>query len=365
MERIFAEDVLSKWERVERTLAHEPVDRAALHEQLSYNPGVIADWTGKAVEGFNYGLEDICQVIRKTMDTCFPPVMPRGTARVTSPDGFVYQNDNWTAWRVSKPFSDVAGARRWLLDRLDHMRAGSFDADAARREYRRRMVDLQAMMGETVIINYSHTQFCSVYDAMGLELFVYLVEDHPQDLADFLQVSVERELRRIHAVADRDLSPVILIPEDFATKQGPIFSPEFLSRYHLPGVKALTGAWHEHGVTVLYHSDGNYRMLIPELIDCGVDGFYCLEPAVGMDIVELKNTWPQMVWAGGVDGVDLMERGEPEQVRAEVHRHIRETDALNSGGMLVASSSEVNPPIPAANFRAMVQAVGELRNPGF
>jgi len=72
-----------------------------------------------------------------------------------------------------------------------------------------------------------------------------------------------------------------------------------------------------------------------------------------------------MVWAGGVDGVDLMERGEPEQVRAEVHRHIRETDALSSGGMLVASSSEVNPPIPAANFRAMVQAVGELRNPGF
>lgn len=63
--------------------------------------------------------------------------------------------------------------------------------------------------------------------------------------------------------------------------------------------------------------------------------------------------------------VDLVERGTPEQVRAEVLRHIRATDALRTGGMFVASSSEINPPIPAANFRAMVAAVGELRNPDF
>ena len=97
----------------------------------------------------------------------------------------------------------------------------------------------------------------------------------------------------------------------------------------------------------------------------GVDGFYCLEPGCGMDIVALKNTWPEMVWAGGVDGVDLMERGTPEAVRAEVRRHIEETDALATGGMFVASSSEINPPIPPENFRAMVAAVGELRNPIF
>jgi uroporphyrinogen-III decarboxylase len=98
---------------------------------------------------------------------------------------------------------------------------------------------------------------------------------------------------------------------------------------------------------------------------CGVDGFYCLEPGVGMDIVDLKRTWPEMVWAGGVDGVDLRERGTPEQVRAEVRRHIQETDALRTGGMMVASSREINPPIPPENYRGMVEAVGELRNPGF
>ncbi|MEW6752039.1 MAG: uroporphyrinogen decarboxylase family protein [Candidatus Latescibacterota bacterium] len=90
-----------------------------------------------------------------------------------------------------------------------------------------------------------------------------------------------------------------------------------------------------------------------------VEGFYCLEPGCGMDVVALKNTWPHLVWAGGVDGVDLLERGTPEQVRAEVHRHIAATRALDTGGLIVASSSEINPPIPPANFRAMVEAVGE------
>ena len=363
MEKVFPDDQLSKRERVERTLAHQPVDRVALHEQMSFNPRVIADYIGRPVRGFDYTLDEIGAVIRQTMDTCFPPAAPRGTERVTTSDGFVYQHDNWTSWRVSRPFTDVAGAAHWLGERLAAHTAASFSADAAREGYRREMGDLQRLVGETVVIHYSHTGFCSVFDAMGLELFVYFCEDHPRLLADYLEVSTAREVRRVHAVADRDLSPVILIPEDFATKQGPIFSPAFLKEYHYPHVRALAEAWHSHGITAIYHSDGNYRKAIPDLMACGVDGFYCLEPAVGMEIVDLKNTWPDMVWAGGVDGVDLMERGTPDAVRAEVRRHILETDALQTGGMLVASSSEINPPIAPENFRAMVEAVGEMRGP--
>ena len=41
-EKVFPPDRFTKRERVERTLGHRPVDRAALHEQLSYNGAVIA-----------------------------------------------------------------------------------------------------------------------------------------------------------------------------------------------------------------------------------------------------------------------------------------------------------------------------------
>jgi uroporphyrinogen decarboxylase len=132
-----------------------------------------------------------------------------------------------------------------------------------------------------------------------------------------------------------------------------------------PHVCHLTEAWHGHGLKVLYHSDGNWKSVIPDLVACGVDGFYCLEPSLGMDIVELRKAWPDHVWAGGVDGVDLMERGTPEQVRREVHRIILETDALHKGGIFVDSSSEINPPIKPENFQVMVEAAGEIRNPDF
>ena len=123
----------------------------------------------------------------------------------------------------------------------------------------------------------------------------------------------------------------------------------------------VVDAWHEQGIRVLYHSDGNWKSAVAELMACGVDGFYCLEPNCEMDVVELKNAWPRMVWAGGVDGVDLMERGTPREVRAVVERQIRETNALATGGMFVASSSEINPPIPPENFRAMVEAAWATR----
>lgn len=353
--------VITKRERVEATLNHQPVDRCAVLEQLSYNPRVIADWTGKPIEGFGYTVDDICAVIRQTCDLVMPPTAPRGTQRVTTPEGFVFQYDNWTGWHVSRPFVDDEGARDWLLRRTTAIREAPFDVATARADYRRSMLELQAKIGGTVILNYSNTGFCHPFDAMGLEIFTFFQLDYPDALKAYMEAAVARELRRVHAVADPTLSPVILIPEDFATKQGPIFPPEFLREYHYPYIKQLADAWHTHGVKTLYHSDGNWKKVIPELKACGVDGFYCLEPNCGMDIVALKNAWPEMVWAGGVDGVDLMERGTPEQVKMEVKRHILETNALKTGGMFVASSSEINPPIPPENFRAMVEAVWENR----
>jgi len=365
MEKLFPTDVLSKRERVEAALALEPVDRVPILEQLSYNPQVISLYTGKQIEGFRYTADDIGQVARKTTDLVMPLVAPRGMQRVTTEDGFVMQNDNWFAWHVSRPFADEVGARDWLLGQTRKLREAPWDAQRARRQYRQYIQELQEKVGESVILAFSFTQFCYVFEYMGLEIFAYFCAEFPEVFHEFLQVSVGRELKRIRAVADKQLSPVVLVPEDFSSKRGPIFSPDFLRQFHHEPVRRLTEAWHEHGIKVLFHSDGNYKPALPDLLACGVDGFYCLEPACGMDIVELKNGYPQVTWSGGVDGVDLMERGTPEQVRAAVHRHIRQTRALETGGMFVATSSEVNPTIKAENFRAMVKAVGELRNPCF
>ncbi len=364
-EKIFASDVLSKRERVIRALEHKSVDRVPILEQLSYNPQVISLYLGREIQGFDYTMDDIGKVIRKTLDICMPPIQPRGTERITTPDGFVHQNDNWTSWRVSQPFEDEIGAREWLLQKTQKMLQAPFNAQEAKKAYRQHMQDMQKRVGDTVLLNYSSTGFCSVYDAMRLDLFTYFMADYPQVMTEYMEASTNREIMRVHAIADAELSPVILIPEDFAAKHGPIFGPAFLQAFHYPYVEKLVQAWHSHGIKVIYHSDGNYEMAINDLVHCGVDGFYCLEANCSMDIVALKKKWPNMVFAGGVDGVDLMERGTPQEVAAEVKRQIRETDALRRGGIFIASSSEINPPIMPQNFQAMIDAVGTMKNDQF
>lgn len=384
-ETVFPTDQLSKKERVLRTLNHQPVDRVAIHEQLSYNSQVISYYTGKDIQGFDFTPEDVGTAIRRTLDTCFPVFDNKGTDTVTTEDGFVMKNKNWTTWRVSRPFMDERGAAVWLKKKIELMTKtgyndhtavkveadeqepieARFEAQREREAYRRNMTDLQQKVGDTVIIDFSFTGFCDLFDAMGVEIFTFFSRSFPELLKEYMEISIANELNRVHAVADISLSPVILIPEDFASKHGSIFNPDFLDRYHFPYVLSLVEAWHQHGLKAIYHSDGNYKKLIPDLMRCGVDGFYCLEPSCGMDIVELKNNWSEMVWAGGVDGVELMERGTPAQVKTEIRRHIEETNALAGGGMLVATSSEINPTIKLENFLAMVEAVDENRSRDF
>jgi hypothetical protein len=63
--------------------------------------------------------------------------------------------------------------------------------------------------------------------------------------------------------------------------------------------------------------------------------------------------------------ITIPDCGHPQDVRNSVQRIIRETNAFQTGGIFIGSSSEINPPIKVENFRAMVAAVGEYRNDAF
>src|ERR1035437_10898936 len=65
-EKLFPADKLSKLERVEATLNRQPVDRVALHDELSYNAGVLSLFTGKRIRRFDYTVADIGLAIRRS-----------------------------------------------------------------------------------------------------------------------------------------------------------------------------------------------------------------------------------------------------------------------------------------------------------
>lgn len=367
-DKIFESDLISKRERVERTINFQPVDRVPIHEQLSYNPNVIELYTGKKINGFDYTVDDIAKVVNSTLDATFPMFAPYGLGKEVKNDGFEYKLDNWTKWIVKKPFNDEHGAKDWLVNQTKQLiqKIKDFNQKQERQSYHNYLISQQELIGDTVLIDWSiMTGFAEVFDKMGLEIFTFFYYEYPEVMVDYMNASAEYSVKKIRAVGDNSISPVVLIAEDFCTKQGPIFPPETLEKIHYPFIKDLTQAWHEKGMKVIYHTDGNFKKVIPKLLDCGVEGFYCLERNCDMHIEKLKKEWPKLIWAGGVDGVDTMEAGSPDDVRKEVHKIIKETNAINEGGIFIDTSSEINPPIPAKNYKAMIDAVNDIRNDNF
>ncbi len=360
-------DALTKKERVERTLHLQPVDRIAIHDQVSYNPGVLSFYTGKKIEGFNYSLKDICEVIRKTLDMCFPPCEPGGTKRWIDEYGAIHQDDNWTSWVIKPADMDEGRLKELFSKEMEGIRRERLDKDKEREKYKKWITDIQKMIGDdTVICAYPvNIGICGCWNYGLIEPFTYLYYSQPDTVSEYLALKAERAIEMVDAIADRTLSPVVLIADDLASRTGPVFSPAFLRKEYFPLLKKLVARWKSYGLKVLYHSDGNYKMLIDDFINCGVDGFYCLEPSAGMDIIQLKNQYPEMIWAGGLDGVDLMERGSPEDVTGQVKRQIEETQALDKGGIFLGTSSEINPLIKPENFRAMIETAHCIHNMNF
>ena len=364
-EKIFENDRLSKYERVERTVNMQSVDRVMLHEQLSYNPAVLEYYLKKKIDGYNFTKQDIGKVVKMTLDATFPVFMPYGLGHEVKPDGFEYRLDNWTKWLAKRPFTDEHGACEWLKTQIKQLEDALRDFKPAeeRKKYHSYMMEQQSYIGETVMIDWSiMTRFCEIFDKMGLEIFSFFYLEYPEVMLRFMELSTEYSCRKVRAAGDNSITPVVLIAEDFCSRTGPIFSPETLYHIHYPFIRQLTDAWHEVGLKVIFHTDGYFKTVIPDLIACNVDGFYCLERSCGMHIEELAIEYPDMIWAGGVDGVGTMEFGTKDDVRAEVLHIIDTTNALKRGGIIIDTSSEINPTISAASFEAMVNAVNERRN---
>ncbi len=109
---------------------------------------------------------------------------------------------------------------------------------------------------------------------------------------------------------------------------------------------------------MFFHSCGAVRDVIPDLIEAGVD---ILNPvqvsAAGMDSAELKREYGRdlVFWGGGVDTQRVLGSGTPEEVAADVRRHV--TDLAAGGGFVFAAVHNIQANVPAANILAMHAAM--------
>lgn len=195
----------------------------------------------------------------------------------------------------------------------------------------------------------------AIHSLCGLEQFYYLLADEPTLVRDRPEARTQAAVA--HAITPLALSPLAQHAEDIAYKGRTMCSPAMLRRYLFPGLKRIVAAWHEHGVRVMFHSDGYLMGVLDDLLDCGFDGMHPNEVAAGMNLAEVRRKiGRRMSLAGGIDVSQLIPFGSVADVRAACYHAV----AVAAPGYFIGSTTEMQWPVPLRNVRAVDDTPGRL-----
>jgi hypothetical protein len=169
-------------------------------------------------------------------------------------------------------------------------------------------------------------------------------------------------LERIYQVVGDRVAAVFVTGTDFGTQSGPFISPRAYRDLFLPFHRQVNQWIHRNTAWKSFiHSCGSVVKLIPDFIDAGFDILNPVQTsATGMEPEGLKSRFDDRLvfWGGGVDTQRVLPFGTPEEVRVQVHEHIRIFGA--GGGFVFNTIHNVQASVPVENILALYQAVKDF-----
>ena len=203
---------------------------------------------------------------------------------------------------------------------------------------------------------------CSVFQHptlfRGIERFLLEMATAP-DVAEYIMDRVTDfyygYFERLFAEVG-DLIDIFRLADDIGAQNNLLISPKMLRRFVAPRVAKCAALAHRYDIKVLFHTDGNIRPAIPQMIEWGIDVLDPVQPEVpDMDAVELKREFgDRLSFSGGVSAQEVLPFGDVAAVEAEVKRVI---DALGPGGGYILSPGHpaLQVDVPVENVVAMYE----------
>jgi uroporphyrinogen decarboxylase len=159
-----------------------------------------------------------------------------------------------------------------------------------------------------------------------------------------------------------DLVDVIMIGDDLAGQNGPLFRPDFYRRVVKLRQKRLVEYIRSRTTArVWYHTCGACMEYIPDLVDNGVQ---ILNPvqisARGMDPATLKARFGRelVFWGGAIDAQHVLPTASPEEIREHVRRNLAIWKP--GGGYVFNNVHNIQAGVPPENVVAMYDAAYEF-----
>lgn len=186
----------------------------------------------------------------------------------------------------------------------------------------------------------------------------------PYNVEKLLDQLMIRHLATLEKVCNAvgDIVDIIRFGDDLGMSSGPFMDADTYRELFKPRHKILCDYVKSHSkMHTFIHSCGSISMLMPDLIDAGIEIFNPVQTnSWNMAPDFLKKEFGQdcTFWGGGIETVGTLNVGTPQQIRDQVFERL---EIFSKGGGFVFNTvHNILPDVPPENIVAMYEAVKEF-----
>lgn len=257
--------------------------------------------------------------------------------------------DEYLDFPVKTP-ADFADIRKRLHAAQPERYPHNLNALAA--EWRKR--DHPLILGRNCAANGFYWRAREFMGTVGLSYAWY---DEPNLMHEMMEFLAEFFIETARPVLEKTSVDYFTFNEDLSMKSGPLLSPQTYKTFIQPRLRRVVEFLLSHGVRhVAVDSDGDPTVLIPLMLEAGVDALWPIERASNVSPQQWRKQFGRdlRLW-GGVDK-RILPRG-PKAIR----EHLREMIPLiEEGGFIPTVDHTVPPDVSWDDFRYYMDAKKSL-----
>ena len=197
------------------------------------------------------------------------------------------------------------------------------------------------------------TPFCIAIGAFGYQGAMLAMHDRPEVLGYFIERVTGQWLGLI-----RDAAVEGFWFDEYYTD---VISPRHYDEYVWRPNVALAEALQAGGKLSMYYFCGDIMSRLERVLTLEVNAIACEESKkrFRVDIAEVQAVvGSRKALVGNMDGLQLLPRGSPGQIQAEVRRQL--AAAAREGGFVMGAGSPIAPDTPLGNMRTFLDTTREL-----
>ena len=200
--------------------------------------------------------------------------------------------------------------------------------------------------------------YATMRELMGAEAACMVCYDEPELAHDVLKTLGDTVVAVLDRVSRAVTIDMLGVHEDMAGRSGPLWGPRQVQEFMRPYYRRVWDMLRQRGCQLFNQdSDGNVNAIIPDLLECGLNMMHPMEPAAGMDVVEVRRKYGRrLAFEGGIDK-HVLRRGQ-EAIVAELEYKI--PPLVASGGCVIALDHRIPNGTPLEAYRFYVAKAWEI-----